>query len=112
MAGMKGFRHNCMTEKHCKEKNTFKNSIFSYAQIDMIWDFYVTHSICGTSKLERKTCCINNCTTHHTDKLFTILKKNKFNLKDAKKKFAVLLNQQFGIIMIAAMSKLLNGMIF
>lgn len=56
MAGMKGFRHNCMTEKHCKEKNTFKNSIFSYAQIDMIWDLYVTHSICGTSKLERNIC--------------------------------------------------------
>lgn len=36
--------------------------------------------------LESKTCCINNCTTHHTDKLFTILKKNKFNLKDANKK--------------------------
>lgn len=36
--------------------------------------------------LESKTCCDSGCTTHYTDKLFTILKKNKFNLKDANKK--------------------------
>lgn len=29
--------------------------------------------------LESKTCCDNGCTTHHTSKLFTIIKKNKFN---------------------------------
>ena len=32
--------------------------------------------------LESKTCCFSHCITHHTDKLFTILKKNKFNLKN------------------------------
>lgn len=36
--------------------------------------------------LESKNCCNSGCTTHHTDKLFTILKKNKFNLKEANKK--------------------------
>lgn len=36
--------------------------------------------------LETKNCCTSGCTTHHTDKLFTILRKNKFNLKDANKK--------------------------
>ena len=32
--------------------------------------------------LESRTCCSSYCTTHHTDKLFTILAKNKFNLED------------------------------
>lgn len=32
--------------------------------------------------LESRTCCSSYCTTHHTDKLFTILSKNKFNLKN------------------------------
>lgn len=32
--------------------------------------------------LESKTCCSSYCTTHHTDKLFTILAQNKFNLKN------------------------------
>ena len=36
--------------------------------------------------LETRNCCENGCTTHYTDKLFTILRKNKFNLKDANKK--------------------------
>lgn len=36
--------------------------------------------------LESKSCCENGCTTHHTDKLFRIIKNNKFNLKDASKK--------------------------
>lgn len=29
--------------------------------------------------LELKGCCNGGCTIHHTDKLFTIIKKNKFN---------------------------------
>lgn len=29
--------------------------------------------------LESQTCCNSKCTTHHTDKLFTIIRKNKFN---------------------------------
>lgn len=29
--------------------------------------------------LEPKSCCTSGCTTHHTDKLFTIIKNNKFN---------------------------------
>ncbi len=32
-----------------------------------------------TYYLESKVCCNGGCTTHHTDKLFTIIKKNKFN---------------------------------
>lgn len=36
--------------------------------------------------LEDRTCCTNNCVTHHTDRLFQIIKDNKFNLKDANKK--------------------------
>ncbi len=36
--------------------------------------------------LESKNCCASGCTTHHTDKLFEILRKNKFNLKTAIKK--------------------------
>lgn len=32
-----------------------------------------------TYYLESKSCCNGGCTTHHTDKLFTIIKKNKFN---------------------------------
>ena len=31
--------------------------------------------------LESKTCCSSNCTMHHIDKLFTIIKENKFNRK-------------------------------
>lgn len=36
--------------------------------------------------LESKNCCGSGCTMHHTDKLFSIIRKNKFNLKDANKK--------------------------
>lgn len=36
--------------------------------------------------LEKNNCCTSGCTTHHTDKLFSIIRKNKFNLKDANKK--------------------------
>lgn len=32
-----------------------------------------------TYYLEPKSCCSSGCTEHHTDKLFTIIKKNKFN---------------------------------
>lgn len=37
--------------------------------------------------LEPRACCDKKCTTHHTDKLFTIIKKNKFNrTKNATKR--------------------------
>ena len=32
-----------------------------------------------TYYLEPKNCCTGGCTTHHRDKLFKIIKKNKFN---------------------------------
>lgn len=32
-----------------------------------------------TYYIESKSCCNGGCTLHHTDKLFTIIKKNKFN---------------------------------
>ena len=35
--------------------------------------------------LESKNCCGSGCTTHHTDKLFSIIRKNKFNLKNPNK---------------------------
>lgn len=36
--------------------------------------------------LESKKCCESGCTTHHTNQLFAIIRKNKFNLKAANKK--------------------------
>ena len=36
--------------------------------------------------LENKQCCKSGCTTHCTNKLFAIIRKNKFNLKEATKK--------------------------
>lgn len=55
MAGKIGFEHHCTGEKVSKieNKKSLKDSLFSHAQIDMIWDFYVTHAICGGSGLER-----------------------------------------------------------
>ena len=35
--------------------------------------------------LERKTCCTSNCTTHYTEKLFKIIRDNKFNRTVPKK---------------------------
>ena len=35
--------------------------------------------------LEKKSCCNSGCTTHHTNKLFKIIKKNKFNIKSPDK---------------------------
>lgn len=55
MAGMIGFDHKCSETKVSKSENkkSLKDSPFSYAQIDMIWDFYVTHTISGGTGLER-----------------------------------------------------------
>lgn len=40
-----------------------------------------------TYYLESKSCCSGGCTTHHTNRLFTIIKKNKFNrTKNASKR--------------------------
>lgn len=36
--------------------------------------------------LENRTCCTNRCTTHHTEKLFQIIRNNKFNRKSASKR--------------------------
>jgi hypothetical protein len=36
--------------------------------------------------LESKSCCESGCTMHHTDKLFAIIRKNKFNFNNATKK--------------------------
>lgn len=36
--------------------------------------------------LENKTCCSSNCVTHHKNKLFQIIRDNKFNLKNPSKK--------------------------
>lgn len=55
MAGKTGFEHHCAEEKISKtvSKKSLKDSPFSHAQIDIIWDFYVTHAINGGSGLER-----------------------------------------------------------
>lgn len=55
MAGKIGFEHKCSEIKVAKSENkkSLKDSPFSYAQIDMIWDFYVTHAISGGTGLER-----------------------------------------------------------
>ena len=36
--------------------------------------------------LEPKNCCLSGCTTHHLNILFEIIKKNKFNRKNASKR--------------------------
>lgn len=36
--------------------------------------------------LESRNCCGSGCTTHHTDRLFSIIRKNKFNLKNPNKR--------------------------
>ena len=58
--------------------------------------------------LEKKQCCENGCTMHCTNKLFSIIRKNKFNLKEATKKNAkqVLLS---GMVNVAIL-KQSNGM--
>lgn len=55
MAGMNGFVHQCSDAKVSKtaNKKSLTDSPFSCAQIDMLWDFYVTHTISGGSGLER-----------------------------------------------------------
>lgn len=35
--------------------------------------------------LESKNCCVSGCQMHHTDKLFGIIARNKFNKKNASK---------------------------
>lgn len=36
--------------------------------------------------LESKNCCTSKCTIHHTNKLFEVIRKNKFNKKEATKR--------------------------
>lgn len=36
--------------------------------------------------LEKKNCCSSGCTKHHTNKLFEIIEKNKFNYKNGNKR--------------------------
>lgn len=55
MAGKTGFEHRCEKDKVQKSeyKKSLKDSAFSHAQINMIWDFYVTHAISGGTGLTR-----------------------------------------------------------
>ena len=52
---MTGFVHHCSDAKVSKiaNKKSLTDSPFSCAQIDMLWDFYVTHAISGGSGLAR-----------------------------------------------------------
>lgn len=54
MAGMKGFDHKCESQKieWQSYKRSLKDSLFSHAQVSMLWDFYVTHSFAGESGQE------------------------------------------------------------
>ena len=56
MAGMNGFEHSCSLEKTIisEYKKALKDSQYSFVQIDMIWDFYVTHAISGNSGQKRE----------------------------------------------------------
>lgn len=36
--------------------------------------------------LERKTCCLGGCNLHHTNKVFQIIRDNKFNYKKGDKR--------------------------
>lgn len=56
MAGKKGFIHNCDNKKIAIDdyKKSLTESAYSYAQIDMIWDFYVTHSLNKASGQRRE----------------------------------------------------------
>lgn len=51
MASMRGFLHSCKESKVDIQtyKKTLRDSLFSYDQVEVIWDFYVSHSLAGTS---------------------------------------------------------------
>jgi hypothetical protein len=51
MPGMNGFSHSCESQKFDKNlnKKSIRMSAFSKEQVDLIWDFYVTHSFAGES---------------------------------------------------------------
>lgn len=53
---MTGFEHQCALEKTIilEYKKALSESLFSFAQIDMIWDFYVTHALGGSSGQKRE----------------------------------------------------------
>lgn len=55
MAGMNGFTHHCLEQKVSKSANKkpLSESLYSYAQIDTLWDFYVTHAISGGTGMTR-----------------------------------------------------------
>lgn len=50
MAGMNGFSHLCNGKKVDIQnyKKTLRKSLFSYDQVEVIWDFYVSHSLAET----------------------------------------------------------------
>ena len=57
MAVKEGFKHNCQGKKISRnqlEATTLQELGFSKKQINMMWDFYVTHSLGGGSELSRK----------------------------------------------------------
>ena len=52
MKGMDGFSHNCAGVKQSKTEfqKSIHQSLFSKEQISIIWDFYVTRSLSGSSE--------------------------------------------------------------
>lgn len=74
MAGMNGFSHSCseIRVEIQNYKNTLRNSFFTYEQAEVIWDFYVSHSLAETSgqmiSLERYGWDLSN-----REKAFSIL---------------------------------------
>lgn len=55
MNGKVGFEHDCTELKMDRRqfKKSLKDSNLSHAQINVIWDFYVTHALSGGTGLER-----------------------------------------------------------
>lgn len=57
MVAKNGFEHKCQSEKIYRnqvEAKTLQEVGFSTEQINLLWDFYVTHTLGGESELARK----------------------------------------------------------
>lgn len=72
--------------KETSRKNKNGDSVTSHSNA-MIAVVLPDENDSYTYYLEAKNCCSGGCTMHHTNKLFEIIKKNKFNrIKNASKR--------------------------
>lgn len=79
-------RHNCNEIKMAKMKKSLHDSDFSRKAVDIIWDFYVTHTIAGGSGMSRtqKDYGWNSSTTELEEELKRISDIDDFHLVRAK----------------------------